>query len=71
MADRACAVLIGNEKILMVRQSYKGETIWTFPGGGIEPDESPEEAAIREVKEEVGLDIEIVRLLCQVPSSSW
>ena len=39
----------------MVRQTYRGKTFWTFPGGSIEPDETPQQAAIREVKEEVGL----------------
>lgn len=31
---------------------------WCFPGGGIEPGEKPAEALIREVQEEVGLEIE-------------
>ncbi|MEV0247053.1 NUDIX hydrolase [Nocardia sp. NPDC050712] len=32
---------------------------WELPGGGIEPGEAPEQAAIREVAEETGLRIEI------------
>ena len=35
---------------------------WNLPGGGIEEGESPWHAAIRETREEVGLEIEIVRL---------
>lgn len=34
--------------------------IWLPPGGHIEPDELPDEAAIREVLEETGIDIELV-----------
>lgn len=34
--------------------------IWLTPGGHIEPDESPNEAALREVWEEVGLRVELV-----------
>jgi 8-oxo-dGTP pyrophosphatase MutT (NUDIX family) len=36
---------------------------WGLPGGRIEPGESVKEAAVREVKEETGLNIEITRLL--------
>jgi 8-oxo-dGTP diphosphatase len=33
---------------------------WSFPGGSIEPGESAEEAAIREVREEVSLEIALI-----------
>lgn len=65
MGDRACVVVLEHDRVLMVRQTYRGETFWTFPGGGLLPDESPGDAAIREAKEEVGLDVEIITLLCQ------
>lgn len=45
-----------NGKLLLIRNSY-GVHGWTFPGGGVKRNESSEQAAIREVKEEVGLDI--------------
>jgi ADP-ribose pyrophosphatase YjhB (NUDIX family) len=35
---------------------------WNLPGGGVEAGESPWDATVREVREEVGLDVEIVRL---------
>ena len=37
--------------------------MWGFPGGALELGETPEMAAIREVKEETGLDVEIVELI--------
>lgn len=58
------AVIIKDRKILMVRQHVKrGDIVWNFPGGGIEKDETPESACIREVKEETGLDIEDLKLI--------
>ncbi|WP_055110141.1 NUDIX hydrolase [Paenibacillus ihumii] len=44
-------------KILMVKNS--GRNAWTLPGGAVEPNETLEMAAIREAKEETGLDVEI------------
>ena len=44
---------------------------WEFPGGGIEYGESPEDALVREMKEETGLDVEIVRLLPKIYSNVW
>ena len=54
-------VVITNEegKILMVRQHHEGRDIWMGPGGGIEEGENSIEAAVREAKEETGLDIEV------------
>ena len=36
---------------------------WQFPGGGIEFAESPEEAVTREIREEAGVEIEIISAL--------
>lgn len=45
--------------VITARPSFKGETLWGFPKGMVEDGETPEVAAIREVKEETGLDAEI------------
>lgn len=65
MADRACMALLRDRHVLLVRQTYRGKTLWTFPGGVIEPGETPMEAAIRETKEEVNLEVKAQRLLYQ------
>ena len=49
-------------RVLLVHQTYKGNK-WAWPGGAVEDDESPWDAAVREVKEETGLNVEIVKLV--------
>lgn len=36
--------------------------MWNLPGGGLEKGETPWQGVIREVKEEVGLDVEVIKL---------
>jgi ADP-ribose pyrophosphatase YjhB (NUDIX family) len=59
----AAGALIRNEqgKILLVKPVYKGG--WSIPGGVVEADEAPKTACIREIREELGLDLVINRLL--------
>jgi 8-oxo-dGTP diphosphatase len=65
MGTRSSVAIIKDDHILMVRQLYKGEEIWTFPGGSIEAYETPVQAAIREVYEETGLKVEIIKPLVE------
>ncbi len=51
-----CILHYGDE-VLLIRNSY-GLKLWTLPGGGVKQGESLEEAVIREVKEEVGVNIQ-------------
>jgi 8-oxo-dGTP pyrophosphatase MutT (NUDIX family) len=60
---RAQVVLLQEGKLLLARHEKPSKTYWVLPGGAIEENESPEEAAVREVKEETGLDIRLSRLL--------
>ena len=66
MRDRSVAFVIRDKKILMEKLCYGGRTFYSIPGGGIEDGETPEQAVIRELKEECGLDGVIVRRLAEV-----
>jgi 8-oxo-dGTP diphosphatase len=52
----ALAVFAGPRGVLVVRRRDRVPP-WAFPGGKIEPDETPAEAAVREVAEETGLQV--------------
>ncbi len=52
-----------NSKLLMVLRKYPPKAgLWTLPAGFMEYDEAPEETAVREVKEETGLDVAVQKL---------
>lgn len=57
--DFAADVFIVNEGAVLLRMHDKHK-MWLAPGGHIELDEDPEEAALREVAEEVGIPITLV-----------
>jgi len=56
------AVVRDNEgRILLIHKV--DNNLWALPGGGHDPGESITDTVIREVKEETGLDVEVVRLV--------
>ncbi len=51
-----------SEELLILKPTYKDH--WTIPGGVVNKDESPRDACVREVKEEIGLNKQVGKMLC-------
>ncbi len=57
------AIIIKDDKIFATQRGYgEFKDGWEFPGGKIEEGEGPEEAIIREIKEELDIDIKVEEL---------
>ena len=60
----ATLICINNNKILLVKRAFEpAKGCWSLPGGFIELQETPEDAAKRELKEETNLNGKVVKLL--------
>lgn len=55
----AGCVILKNDQILLVKE--KKDWYWKIPSGKIDPGETPEQTAVRETKEETGLDVKLTR----------
>lgn len=60
----AGGVVLKDGRLLLIKtRSLAGEEVWTFPKGHLEEGETPEAAALREVREETGLECRILAAL--------
>lgn len=64
--ERAAVLIVDDGRVLLMHRLRKGEEYYVVPGGDAEPIETPEEAAIREAKEETGFDIALGEKLCRL-----
>ena len=63
----AAIIIRDDKKIFATQRGYgKHKDKWEFPGGKVEPGESPEAALIREIREELDADITITEFLTTV-----
>lgn len=54
------AIIIHENKIFATQRGYgEFKDGWEFPGGKVEPGETPQEALVREIKEELDIEIEV------------
>jgi ADP-ribose pyrophosphatase YjhB (NUDIX family) len=54
---RAAVVLRDDTRVALIRRVRDGHTYFVFPGGGIRSGETPAEAATRQVRRELGVDV--------------
>lgn len=66
MEKRVAGVIIKDGKILLMRRVRDGQEYFVFPGGGVEENETIENAVVREIKEEFNLDIKIDKFLFEI-----
>ena len=60
---RAAVVLRDGGRVALIKRVRDGRTYFVFPGGGIQPEETPAHTAVREAREELGLDVVLGRRL--------
>src|ERR1700722_9915267 len=60
---RISVIAIEDEKILLVKHRKGNQQYWVLPGGRLEYGETFADCAVRELKEETGLEIEVERFI--------
>jgi 8-oxo-dGTP diphosphatase len=59
MRTRAGIILIEDDKIALIERHRAGMDYFVFPGGGVDEGETPEQGAVREAFEELGIEVGI------------
>lgn len=66
MRVRAGIVLIQDGKVALIERHRAGIDYFVFPGGGVNEGETPEQAAVREALEELGVDVAIKQKIAEI-----
>lgn len=65
MRTRVRAIIIKNNAILLIKRTKPNSVYWVFPGGGVEDGEDNKGALVRECKEELGVDVNVLELMSE------
>ena len=66
MRTRAGVVLIEDNKVALIERHRAGLEYFVFPGGGVDEGESPEQAAVREAMEELGVEVVVKQKVAEI-----
>jgi 8-oxo-dGTP diphosphatase len=66
MRIRGAVVIKQDGQVALIRRVRNDRTYYLFPGGGAEEGETPEQAAVREAFEELGVEVRLERLVALV-----
>ncbi len=66
MRIRAGVVLIEDNKVALIERHRAGLEYFVFPGGGVDEGETPEQAAVREAMEELGVEVAIKQKVAEI-----
>ena len=68
LIEVSCAIILDGERVLATQRSEEmpHPLKWEFPGGKLKSGETPENCIIREIREELGVEITVLQLLPSV-----
>lgn len=66
MRTRAGIVLIEDDKVALIERHRAGMDYFVFPGGGVDEGETPEQGAVREAFEELGIEVAIKKTVAVI-----
>lgn len=66
MRTRAGIVLIEDDKVALIERHRAGLEYFVFPGGGVDEGETPEQAAVREAMEELGVEVVVKQKVAEI-----
>ena len=66
MRTRAGIILTENDKVALIERNRAGLDYFVFPGGGVDEGETVEKAAVREAREELGVEVVIKQKVAEI-----